>query len=378
MEQEKMQKKNFQVLLKEGAINLADFFRPEIEAIVNNQRWRKEYTDTVIKQSIDKWLKCLPENMGGCMAIINALKRQGHLPKLSDMNGFFESDNEKHILHVDVERGAFAARRARIKLREELAQYKSEAGLIFKDRETAAKVLEDIADKAKELLDATEGFVRKRTEEKMKELKSQFQDERKKVEEEIANFSEKLKNLNLDMLVFEVPEFSNAKFELLPETSHDALIGEKTESRVIYKKQSGTWGEIKRMFDVFKARWGYDEEKVDEKYYTLDAQEVENHWNKIVSDALHNLNCKVENGILEPLNESYEKFYDAVQYCFEEVHRVMQKGLDDHSLQEQRLFEVRHELKDIECRLDASVEDVATLKNTSQQLKNHAAPPCNE
>ena len=374
-------KEQFKKLLKDGAIDLASIFRPEIKAIVESQEWRNEYSIVNIESMVGQLVHLLPKDIGSCNVLMNAVKKVKHFPTFDAMAKFFRSE-EGSLWNVNLTMiMAWRARNKSFLDALEKNRGKEDKELVFASQEDANGILENIFHHAIELLNKAEKSILETVFKNTDSLKKQLMDKRNDIEQRTSDLSEKLKDVNLDVLIFEVPQYSYERHDFLLEANHAPLVGEKTESRVVYKEQDGAWAGIKRTIDFFHARWGYDEEKVDEKYYMLDMREVESHWEKILADSLENLKDKVENEILQPLKHSCDDFFIRVQSCFEQAQKIMQKGLDDQladqlrqEQSQERFLAIRHELKNLQQQFGTSDEDAETLdKWASRQSENHAA-----
>ena len=369
----------FKELLEKGEINLVDLYRPEIEKIVEMQKWRKFYADSDIRRRIDGWMEELPDDLEKCTVLMNALRKANSFYDIEEMEQFFKCDREANVFAAfakDIFFRKVKTRNARIKMYAQLAKHKEkdEMQLVFKDKETATKVLEEISGHAREILDSTEYFVKNKIKDRAEELEIRLSGVRNEIEERVVSFSEKSKSINLDALVFESPAYVTQKFEFVPEANYDGLIGEKTETRVIRKEQAGTWGGFKRAIDWFDWGWGFDEEEVEEKYPKINIKEMNDHWIEVVASALRELRNQVENDIMQPLNKSCDDFFNQVQSCFEQVQKIMQDGLRDQNVQMQLLLNIRHELENLQQQFGTSDEDAETLdKWASRQSENHAA-----
>ena len=121
---------------------------PEIEKIVEMQKWRKFYADSDIRRRIDGWMEELPDDLEKCTVLMNALRKANSFYDIEEMEQFFKCDREANVFAAfakDIFFRKVKTRNARVKMYAKLTKHKEkdEMQLVFKDKETATKISVD-------------------------------------------------------------------------------------------------------------------------------------------------------------------------------------------------------------------------------------------
>lgn len=225
------------------------------------------------------------------------------------------------------------------------------------------------------MLASIEKHIGEKTIEVVKELDSQMCKITKEIEGSIQSFSEQARAAQLDALIFDAPRSVAPEITgSLPKINHGAFVKEKTKERTVYKEQAGIWGMLKRKIDFTGYHWGYDESKVTDTFFQLDADKIKDHCKEMISGAMKYLDEQVQNNFETPLKQGYNDFFEKVQSCFFQVQRSLQDGLDDQTRQEQSLRQIRAELQNLQQQHTSGPEDAASLNQwAAVQLEKHAA-----
>lgn len=317
-------------LLERGCINIKKYFGGQIEQTAKEQKWFSNYDAYTMKNTIQSWIDSLPDNFAECAMMMNELKETKSYSNYEAMNSFFLGGKESLLLKElpfpfknlsiipgDILPASARARKKHKDLKKRSEQPKIEEGAIFESEEKIDETLDAVSKEIHEMLASIEKHIGEKTIEVVKELDAQMRKITKEIEGSIQSFSEQARAAQLDALIFDAPRSVAPEITgSLPKINHDAFVKEKTEERTVYKEQAGIWGMLKRMIDFTGYHWGYDESKVTDTFFQLDADKIKNHCKEMISGAMKYLDEQVRNNFETPLKQGYNDFSRKCNHVF--------------------------------------------------------------
>ena len=364
-------------LLEDGRLDLNEFVRKIVYRLAANQRWYLRHPEDMIKKKIDSWIECLPDDYNTCLAIVRKLEGKGDFHTPEEMGRFLTEAINHPALETEDETRQGRKKRKFGYFSNTLIRLFGTKGIgeIYESREAAESAKNEIASKIKEILNEAGRDVGDQLKKASVALRERMLELQKEIEKQISDFSEKADAANLEALTFNMPPHAiDWTFDAPDEAEQVDFINMEIETTVVYKKQDGFWGGLKRGFDFLDFKWGYDEVTEKEEYARLDTEKLKSYWKSEVTQALQNLREQVQDDFMQPLENSFDDFFAQIQQCFEQAQDSLQKGLHDQKREEEERMAIRAELQNLHRQHDGEEEDAASLNQwAAVQLEKHAA-----
>lgn len=376
---EEVTKKNIAQLLEKGKLNMAEYTRDIVLQMAESQKWFSTSNKDDTKRRLDGLIEQLPDDYNTYLSIIKRLEDKNRFSSLNDMMDIIAGQiEEKPPTQNLLDRIIGTKRKTKPTQFSGLftTLFDSKGlGDTYESEKAANEVINRIADSAQLILGNTGNQIGEQTKAKTEILAAQLIELRDEVKQQINDFSEEARKINLDALAFNIPSYLDEwAFDEPDEVNQPDLIETKTKTYTVRVRQNSTWGGFKRLFNWIDEGWGYDDVEKEEKYARLDTEGLRNYWNGKITRALQNMRKQVQDDFMQPLENSFDDFFAQIQQCFEQVQDSLQKGLHDQKREEEERMAIRAELKNLQQQHDGGEEDAASLNQwAAVQLEKHAA-----